>query len=331
MRHLAIRASAIALCLLATAATAATAAAPVISKTGVSKVTTDSVLLQAEINPGGKGTIYRFEYGLEDCEAHPGACTSVPAPEGELEALSISQPVSFPLNGLTSGATYHLRVVASNGDGEKHSPDRTFSTYVPALEGLPDGRAYEQPSPVGKNAADARGMVAWAKASSTGDRVAFLSTSGIPGGEGEQEVPAYLASRGTTDWSTQGLLAPATLGDEAYVRGWLPDFSTVFDFAAPYGPSATSNGTLVARSSEDGSLTEIIPHGEGLEPRMSATPVLRRLCGRLRNKDCAGLLRRSDRRQVQRLRLGPRYGPDQPGQRAERRRITARRRLRRAL
>ena len=293
-------------------------------------MTTDSVLLQAEINPGGKGTLYRFEYGLEDCEAHPGACTSVPAPEGELEALSSPQPVSFPLNGLTPGTTYHLRVVASNGDGEKHSPDRTFSTYVPALDGLPDGRAYEQSSPVKKNAADARGMVAWAKASSTGDRVAFLSTSGIPGGEGEQEVPAYLASRGTSDWSTQGLLPPATSGDEAYVRGWLPDFSTVFDFAAPYGPSATSNGTLVARSSEDGSLTEIIPHGEGLDLEVSYAG-RRRLCGRLRNQGRAGLLRRSDRRQAQRLCLGPRHGPDQPRQRAERRRIAARRRLRRAL
>ena len=237
MRHLAIRASAIALCLLASAASVASAAAPTIVKTGVSKVTTESALLQAEINPGGKGTLYRFEYGLEDCELHPGACTSVPAPEGELEGLSSPQPVSFPINGLTPGTTYHLRVVASNGDGEKHSPDRTFSTYVPALDGLPDGRAYEQSSPVKKNAADARGMVAWAKASSRGDRVAFLSTSGIPGGEGAQEVPSLPRQPRRIELVHAGPAATATFGDEAYVRGWLPDFSTVFDFADAYGPA----------------------------------------------------------------------------------------------
>jgi hypothetical protein len=241
----------------AIAATSASAAAPVILSTTVSKVSNDLAVLGAEINPQGQEGTFHFEYGPEDCSVS--TCTSLPG--GVIPIDTNPVPVETHLEGLTPGTTYHLRVVASNTDGTKEGPDRVFATYVLALEGLPDRRAYEQASPVKKNAADARGTSVWAKAADDGKAVAYLSTSGLPGGVGAQEIPAYLSSRGASNWSTQGLLPPASLGSEAFVRGWLPDFSTVFDFANDFG--AGHDGVFLARSSADGSLEQIIGHGEG--------------------------------------------------------------------
>lgn len=60
-------------CFLVLAASSAQAAAPSIVKTGVSEVTSTSATLQAEVNPEGKVTQYRFEYGTADCAFNP--CT----------------------------------------------------------------------------------------------------------------------------------------------------------------------------------------------------------------------------------------------------------------
>ena len=259
-RKTTIKAGVLALCLAALGATSASAAPPAIIKTTVSEVGTDSATLRAEINPQGQEGTFRFEYGPEDCAKT--SCTQVPVPEGVLEANTSAETVQAHVEGLTPGTTYHLRVVATTPGGTQPGPDRTFSTHVPAFPGLPDGRAYEQASPVKKNAADVRGTVPWVKAADDGNAVSYLSTSGIPGGVGEQEVPAYLSSRGDANWSTQGLLPPATLGSEAYVRGWLPDFSSVFDFATDFG--ASEDGVFAARSSADGSLQQIAGRGEGL-------------------------------------------------------------------
>jgi hypothetical protein len=265
MRRLVTHIAAAALCLIALSAQVASAAAPTILKTGVSKVSTDLAVLEAEVNPGGLESFYSFEYGPGDCLT--GICTALPVPEGEIPASSNPEPVSVDVKGLTPGTTYHMRVVVSNVDGSNEMPDRAFATHVPAFDGLPDARSYEQASPVEKNASDARGRVAWAKASSDGNSVGFLSTSGIAGGLGEQELPLYVASRGS-DWSAQGVLPPATFGDEAYVRGWTPDLKQVFGFATEFG--GEEDGTFVLRSSADGSLTEIVGHGDGLDNRVDS-------------------------------------------------------------
>ena len=81
-------------------------------------------------------------------------------PKGRIPANTSPEPVETLLGSLTAGTTYHLRVVVKNLTGEETvGPDRVFATYAPAFEGLPDSRAYEQASPVKKNAADARGTV----------------------------------------------------------------------------------------------------------------------------------------------------------------------------
>jgi hypothetical protein len=264
----------LALLLFVLAPTSATAAPPTISGTTFSKVTLSSATLEAKVNPGNKvNTKYRFEYGTEDCASNP--CSSTP--QVTLEKGEADVAVEAPIEGLEAGTTYHFRVLAKNGDGESESPDLTFTTQFPpqafgpcpndALRlgepsaKLPACRAYEQASPVQKNGVDTIGNVSFLKASPAGDAVTFMSTTGIPGGVGGQELPLYLAKRDPFGWSTQGLLPPASFGEEAFIRGWTPDFSQVFSTADNL--SDQSDGTLIARLA-DGSHTTIVPYGSGL-------------------------------------------------------------------
>jgi hypothetical protein len=189
------------------------------------------------------------------------------------------QPVSAPIGGLSSNTVYHLRVIANNGT-KAEGPEVTFHTYRPpqvfpscpneALRAnqpsaaLPDCRAYEQASPVDKNGVDALDRVAFARTSADGKRVIFVSTSSVPGGVGAQEMPAYLASRGTGDWSTQGILPPESEGTEVRMRGWTPDLASVFESVNKPLAGGGFDSTLLSRSSADRSLTPLVPYGDNL-------------------------------------------------------------------
>ena len=247
-----------ALAVFAFVATGASAAVPQILSTGFSKVGTDTATLEATVNPSGKPTRYRFEYGPADCASNPCASTE------EKELPAGSSPVlveKATINGLTPGTVYHFRLVAKNGvtpADKAVSPDRVFSTYPAPLAGLPDNRAYEQASPVDKDGGDAIGTVPQLKASPSGDGITFSSTFGLPGGEGAQELPLYLASRSSSGWSTQGLFPRPSAGQQALIKGWLPGFSEVFSSATRLGSPDT--GALVARPSGGGAPQELTPY-----------------------------------------------------------------------
>jgi hypothetical protein len=265
---------ALSLTLLALAPTSATAAAPTISGTTVSEVTFTSATLKAKVNPGGKvNTRYHFEYGTEDCASSP--CSSTP--QVTLEKGEADVSVQAPIEELEVGTTYHFRVVAKNADGESESPDATLTTLSPLQvfgpcsndafrnnrpsAKLPDCRAYEQASPVQKNGVDIGGQVTFLKASPSGDAVSFMTLSGLPGGDGGQEIPLYLARRDPFGWSTQGLLPPPGFGEEVFYRGWTPDFSQVFSVVDNL--SDQNDATLISRSA-DGSHTTIVPYGSDM-------------------------------------------------------------------
>ena len=264
-------------------AVSASAAPPVILKTSFSNVSHETAILKAEINPGELKTKYRFEYGLADCAVK--TCTKVPLPEGEIEKGNAPVLVKVKVGGLTPSTTYHFRVVAKNANGEVPSPDRTFLTapvpspfgpcpndqvrkgnpMAPLIEyssaNLPDCRAYEQASPVEKSGNDAKGMVLSVKASLSGDAISFVTISGIPGGEGAQDIPTWLARKGQGGWATQGLLPPASAGQQAFVRSWSPDFTQVFDWARRLGPPKEE--AFLAISTLDRSQTEVVPYLSG--------------------------------------------------------------------
>ena len=269
----------------------ALAVPPKIISVEFDSVKTDSAVLRAEINPEGKATLYHFEYGLQDCSANP--CTSIPVPDAQFPA-GAPKVVEAEVKGLTPATTYHFRVVAKNPQAEKaESPDDTFTTYVPAQQfkacpndnlrkenpsfpppeyssaNLPDCRVYEQASPVNKNAGDATGFVPLIKASLDGNRITFSSTTGIPGGEGSQEFPVYLATRGGGGWSTQGLLPPGSTGQIASVLGWTPDLEWVFNQSIKLGEPRKT--ILMARPSSGAPFETVAGYTTELQPNLAAT------------------------------------------------------------
>lgn len=279
----------VALLAMAISAQSALAVAPAIPTTTFSVAKTETVILEADVNPEGKEATYRFEYGLAACSSS--SCTTTA--NSSLPAGTTPVRVKVQVKGLTPNTLYHFRAIAKNGNTAADTtkgPDQTFTTqllpqkFAPCpndgirkeafnpsaflieylSENLPDCRAYEQSSPVDKNGGDLTATVPFLAA--TNGKVTFLSSSGVPGGEGSQELPVYLASRGA-GWSTQGLLPPADAGQNAEVIGWTPDLSWIFDRADKLGePQKTS---LYARSSSAGPLLTIVKDVTGLKPRLA--------------------------------------------------------------
>ena len=107
--------------------------------------------LVAKINPEGFDTTYHFEWGTANCASNP--CTSVPVPDADIGSGASDVTVSTHLSGLTQSTTYHWRIIATSANGSVGADaDHTF-IYDTAGQGLPDNRAYEQVTPVEKNAA----------------------------------------------------------------------------------------------------------------------------------------------------------------------------------
>jgi hypothetical protein len=213
---------------------------PKIDASAISHVTLDSAIVEGLVNPnGGPGTVveptYTVEYVSEaDFKASGYTNATKLPPAGAPLGSGIKDiKVAQQLSGLTAFTTYHFRIVAKNEAGEEQGPDKTFTTYIEGAVGLPDGRAYEQATPVNKGGANPRGAVNFVQAGSgeggiTG--ITFVATGGIPGGVGSQRFPSYLAHRASdgSGWATQGLLPPASNGSKANVRGYSEDLSQTY-------------------------------------------------------------------------------------------------------
>jgi DNA-binding beta-propeller fold protein YncE len=185
---------------------------PTIGGESVANILSTSAEVEARIDPERSDTTYRFEYGTS---ASYGA--NVPVPDADIGAGESGQSVSQTLTGLQPSTTYHYRVVASNAYGVEPGADRTFTTYPPPSGPftLPDGRAYEQVSPVEKNNTDVQVSPGTVQAAPDGDAVTFYSVLPFPGVANGRGPVLYRATRGADGWSTQGLLpetAPALPG-----------------------------------------------------------------------------------------------------------------------
>ncbi len=287
-RRLGVLALLVVLVLSMALTSSASAAPPEILSSFVSQVGTETAVFKAEINPKGKAVGYRFEYGLSDCSAEPNPCVTEPSLQGTLLTNSTT-PEALPpvtLEGLMPGTTYHFRLVVKNSSNETtNGPDRAFKTYLPSpvfslcpndafrlgslappgtpSAQLPDCRTYEQASPTYKQGEDARGTPGSVRAAVEGGGITFNTTNGIPGGEGGQEIPTYLATRSPGNWSTQGLSPLQSAGPTAVVLGWTPDFSNVIEMVRR--PEEGNPTALLERSSEGGALSTIVP----LTPKLS--------------------------------------------------------------
>ncbi|HEV7399053.1 MAG TPA: hypothetical protein VGN84_02165 [Solirubrobacterales bacterium] len=254
------------------------ASVPAVSGISASAITSSGARLEGQVNPENQATSYQFEYLSQAAyEANgnsfvgPNSAAKAPVSPAAIGSGIVDIPAAVQIVGLQPSIAYRYRLSATNATGTILGPDKSFATFPPsstvepcpndlfrigASANLPDCRAYEQATPVDKNGGSLQGNVPTLKASINGDAVTFESAAGVPGGEGAQEFPLYLASRGTSSWSSQGLLPPASAGSAANVLGWTPDFAEVFDSAGQFGV----NKALLARSSSNGSLTTIVPY-----------------------------------------------------------------------
>ncbi|MHB8644050.1 MAG: phage tail protein [Gaiellaceae bacterium] len=84
-------------------------------------VTLTSATLNGSVNPMGRTTTWYFEYGTS---TNYRAKTALKDAGSGTTAVNVSVPVT----GLTTGRTYHYRLVATNTAGTAHGPDITFVT-----------------------------------------------------------------------------------------------------------------------------------------------------------------------------------------------------------
>jgi hypothetical protein len=84
-------------------------------------VTTTCARLTASVDPNGRATTYRFEYGTTTSY---GKHTGDASAGGGQSAVSVGATVS----GLAPHTSYHYRVVATNAAGVVRGRDRTFTT-----------------------------------------------------------------------------------------------------------------------------------------------------------------------------------------------------------
>ena len=245
-------------CVCALYAGSASAAAPLIVKAQVIEVTATSATLAASINPEGKETSYQFRFGTSDCSI--ANCSRIPVPKEAIGSGSTPVLVEKVVEKLKPGTIYHFLLEAENPDGKVKSGDHAFTALSEPSEGLPDGRVYEQASPMNKNGGDALGEVGLVKAADDGNGITFNSTFGIPGGKGAQRLPTYLARRGAgqAGWSTQGLLPPPSFADIAQIQGWLPDFSETFANATILGETRVK--ALISQSTTGAPVKPITPY-----------------------------------------------------------------------
>jgi hypothetical protein len=242
--------------------------------------------LNAAINPEGFATTYRFQwgpttaYGSETAAADAGSDSAV-------------HEFSHALSGLSEGATYHYRVVATNSIGTASSPDHTLTTYahvprdtdcpnqafrVGPSAGLPDCRAYEMVSPVEKNGGEIGTVTPGAErreinqASTDGNRYIFSSPANFAGSEAALFTSQYLAIREGDGWATKPItprrgsvwpeFAPKFVDISSQFKAFTDDLSQGW-FVARTKQPLTPNGltgnhyNVYGVNLEDGGLTAL--------------------------------------------------------------------------
>jgi hypothetical protein len=134
-------------------ATFQAAEAPQVGNLNSRNLQATSAELIGEVNPRYGETTWYFEWGLT-----AGYGNRTPVGGAAAGAGNSPIPVAAQITELTSGATYHFRLVATNQYGTSVSPDQTFGFYPPncpnaqlrqetRANSLPDCRAYELVSP----------------------------------------------------------------------------------------------------------------------------------------------------------------------------------------
>jgi len=241
-----------------------TAERPSIANLSTAEVTATGAELGAEINPNQGDTHYRFEWGQSTAYGN-----SVPVPDGDAGDGATPQRVHAQLEGLSSGVTYHFRVVATNPYGSVTSGDQTFSFYPPACPNaqlrqetgsndLPDCRAYELTTP-----SNAQGAVIFPlNGPNTGlatnpARVSYGAAFGTLPDTGDPMNSVndlYVSTRTDTGWYTKYIGRPA---NESLLMGGPPEGTTT-DIFQGQSPSVSQFGAAT-----DPSMSRFLNYDQG--------------------------------------------------------------------
>jgi hypothetical protein len=104
-----------------------TSPAPQVTTGDASSVATTSATLNGSVNPGGRATTWRFEYGTST-----GYGSATPTKDAGSGTSPVG--VAAPVSGLAAGRTYHFRLVATSDAGTTRGSDHTFFTAaVPSV------------------------------------------------------------------------------------------------------------------------------------------------------------------------------------------------------
>ena len=214
-------------------APALAAAAPQVGASWSTGISSGSANLNAEINPEGLPTTYRFEYITEaqyqanlavPLEGFAGATKAPAGAEASLGAASTVQPALQHIGPLSPATTYRYRIIASNADappGGVTGPEDTLTTQEATRSlALPDHRGWEMVSPIEKNSGAIQGPGQnfggdVLQAAAQGGAITYSSASSF--GEAAQGAPPasqYISRRmeGEEGWSTQNITTPTVSG-----------------------------------------------------------------------------------------------------------------------
>ena len=96
---------------------------PTVTTGSATSVTATSATLNGTVNPNGASTTYYFQYGTTTSYGSTTLSTSAGSGTGSVS-------VSVDISGLTSNATYHYRLVATNSAGTSYGSDNEFTADV---------------------------------------------------------------------------------------------------------------------------------------------------------------------------------------------------------
>ncbi|HWA52996.1 MAG TPA: hypothetical protein VG816_02375 [Solirubrobacterales bacterium] len=233
------------------------AAAPLISAAGADQITDTTVRLTGTINPENEATSYHFECVTRAQFEASGYTEAREVPSGgaSLEASGEKVKVTQPFTGLSPATEYRCRLAASNPTGDAAALEASFATFASQPLGPPDGRVYEQATPVDKNGGDARGGAAGLQlqAAPDGSAVTYLINSGVSVEGGGQHFPLYSAMRTGGAWTSHSFLPSSTYGNRTNMLGWSEDARRDYVIASGLGEPTT----LYEQNLESGAMTPI--------------------------------------------------------------------------
>jgi hypothetical protein len=134
--------------------------------------------------------------------------------------LAEPHEVIADLSGLSSGVTYHYRLLAGTGAGTGESEDAVFrpsseppaaacpNQGSPGVGFLPECRAWEMVSPPGKNGGDVASLGETARVAADGSAATFVSPSAFGDASGTGTASEYESVRAPGGWQTHGILPP---------------------------------------------------------------------------------------------------------------------------